>query len=98
MDVEQTASFNLWRDDPIISFLSSHEDSLSTIDEQLDQNGGGLVEVSVSALRALVDAMRSGEVKNEDGEPYATDSIETLRRDVMFAEKKGDEYLLYSCY
>lgn len=85
-EIAKSPSFNLWHDDKLIDFFKDNSENYS---EQLNESGGGEIEIEVSALEK---ALKEFEWDEED---YRIDSI---KADIAFAKKHKDDYVLYECF
>ena len=83
-DIEQDNSFNLWHDKEIMDILEDNGE----LDHQTES--GGSIVVSVDSLKDIIKAIES----DKDYES----TIEMLKGDIKWAEKKGDTEVEYECY
>ena len=87
-EVAEQATFNVWRDDKIIDFLSK-KDMYNP--ENFSENGGSM-GVGVDVLEEMLELEN---VKDLGLEDY---HIEAIKADIAFAKKYKDDYVLYECY
>lgn len=82
---EDTPSLNLWHDTEIFDWLNEQEDYNG---EQLNESGGGQIEISVKTLEKLLttDFMKEGYQRK------------VIQSDIDFAKAQDDEYVLYDCF
>lgn len=79
---EESPSFNLWRDEELMSLLADE----GFYDKLVD--GCGIAEVEVDALESAVK-----KVKDID-----EDTKRSILSDIKNARKNGDSHIEYSCY
>lgn len=84
-EIADQPSFNLWHDDELIDFFKDNGE----YNESLNDNGGGEIEVSISALKK---ALKEFKWEKDD---YRTDAI---KEDIAFAKKMNDDWVLYDCF
>lgn len=84
IEQEQNSSFNLWHDTELLEFFESKD-----IYDAREQDGGGYIEVSVEILKEAVKKWKK--LKIDAG------VVMMLKRDIAWAKKKKDDFVMYSC-
>ncbi len=89
-EVAEDSSFNLWHDDELIDFLKSQPDvnGIESYTERLD-DGGGEVVVSIYALQKAVKGFKW------EKDDYR---LKSIKKDIEFAVKLKDDYVVYECF
>lgn len=82
---EETPTFNLWHDTKFLDFIERE----SVSDFGLNENSRQ-IEVPVETLKT---ALKQAEALKLD-----EDHIEQIKADIKYAEKVGDNWLLYDCF
>ncbi|MEK6794093.1 MAG: hypothetical protein AABZ39_04910 [Spirochaetota bacterium] len=80
-------SFSLWHDNVLEVMEAANCNKTSEIHDHRNYDGIGTIEVPVALLKIAVE--------NEKVSEYIKEAI---RMDIAFAEKRGDDYVLYDCY
>lgn len=80
-------SFNLWHDTEIMDFLEDFDKQ--NYSDSLNMDGGGQIEFSVKALKAL---LKQKKIEIEDYQRRA------IQSDIDFAKAHKDDYVLYDCF
>lgn len=83
----EQATFNMWHDDKVLDFIKEHNEY--DIENNLNNDGGGMFEVSTDCLESL---LTQTEIKLEDYQR------EAILSDIAFAKENGDDCILYECF
>lgn len=86
IETKNEPSFNLWNNQKLTGFFEGEMECIF----MLQDGGGGTIEIPVKVLKQVVKNAKKLELEKEN--------IATIKDDIRFAEKKGDEYVLYSCW
>ena len=89
IETKETPSLNLWHDKEIMDFINNFDGEDMPIIEQLSDGGSGTIELSVEVLKALVKDFDFKDRQEQKKE---------LQDDIDFAEKMGDNFILYNCF
>ncbi len=101
-------SFNMSHETKLMDFIISN--SHNDIESKLDESGCGLFEVPVIVLKQAINKIPiidniEREFEDEGGmEPEFANLnlddyvIKSLKEDIEFAEKNGDDYVMYYAY
>ena len=83
---ESNPTFNLWHDEKFMDFMqyNSENDIFSMLSE-----GGGQIEFEVGILKKALKEFDFGD---------DTHMKEQVKKDIDFATKVGDDYILYDCF
>lgn len=82
------SSFNLYSDTKLVEFLEANNDL--GFYRQMNDNGGGVVTVSIETLQQAVDQADELELDEDD--------VKTLREDIEAGKKSGLECVDYDCF
>ncbi len=85
----ETASFKLGSQLDLLDFIEQHNEDYAGFYEQLNADGGGMVNVSVTALRK---AVKSKKLK------LPPEVVAALRKDIAWAEAQGVDDVQYDCF
>ena len=81
-------SFNLYGDQKLVEFLE-HENDLGFY-RQMNDNGGGVVTVSIETLQRAIDQAKELELDD--------DTVKVLREDIAAAQADNNESVDYDCF
>lgn len=81
-------SFSLYGDQKLVEFLESENDL--GFHRQMNDNGGGVVTVSIDALQRAIDQAKELELDE--------DTVKVLREDIAAAQADNNESVDYDCF
>ena len=81
-------SFSLYGDQKLVEFLESENDL--GFHRQMNDNGGGVVTVSIDALQRAIDQAEELELDE--------DTVIVLREDIAAAQADNNESVDYDCF
>lgn len=88
IEYAEGASFNLWHDDQLVGFLDRTESG--GLWSQLNDDGGGVVNLSTETLQKAID--KAGELELDK------ETVAALQADIAAAKDQGNEYVEYDCF
>ena len=86
VDYAPETSFNVWHDEKLVEFLDRENDL--GFYNQMNDNGGGVVSLTVEVLQKVVDQAKELELDD--------DTVRVLREDIASADP--DETIDYDCF
>lgn len=96
---EDSDTFNVWHDSELCSFLQSRSSWESNTQDSLS-----MLEVPVEALEEAIEAINNGDFdddyKDESGDIKEVRAmlVKQLQKDIRWAKKHKEEYLMYYCF
>lgn len=99
VELEVNPTLNCWHDSQLLDFLLDGD-----VWQTHNEDGTRQFEVDVRVLKQAIEAIEEGSF-DSDYEEYKTpiievrkDIIKALKRDIAWAKKHKQDYVMYDCY